>query len=99
MNYAKKDNQITAQLSPKTNGVGMGSAVKSFEKSTYTLDVSVIMSTPAKGKAYFVWLTEGGSESAEVMLAGQMVASGDVYSLNFTSDKNLDYKKVVVTLQ
>src|SRR5204863_1083929 len=78
---------------------GMGTASKSWDNSTFNINVTAFLDKTAKGKSYYVYLKGNGSDLQDMNL-GKMQLSGDVYALNFTSDKNLfAYKEVFVTIQ
>ncbi|HET7099175.1 MAG TPA: hypothetical protein VFI61_03015 [Patescibacteria group bacterium] len=90
----------TAQILPSDGkGSAMGTASKSWNESSFDLNVTAFLSNPAGGSSYNVYLKGDGADLSD-MLVGKMVLSGDVYSLNYNSNKNLfAYKDLFVSLQ
>ncbi len=96
VNIIESSAQIT---SVDTKYSGMGTASKSWNESSFDLNVTAFLDKPKNGLFYYVYLKGNGAELSDLNV-GKMVLSGDVYAVNFKSDQNLfAYKDVIVVLQ
>ncbi len=92
--------ESSAQMtSSDTKYTGMGTASKSWNESSFDLNVTAFLDKPKAGQFYYVYLKGNGSDLSDLNI-GQMSLSGDVYAVNFKSDKNLfGYKDLIIVLQ
>jgi hypothetical protein len=73
---------------------GSGTATRRITDSEFIHTVDAQIADPADGKFYEGWLVDGAS----FFSTGKLVKSGDLYTLEYTSDEDQsDYASVVIT--
>lgn len=91
--------QSSAQLNSSKDGKSWATATKSTNGINFELSVTAFLPKPAKGMGYYVFLKGNGSDLSD-MLIGKLELAGDVYSLNYTSGKDLfGYKDIVIVME
>lgn len=98
----KKINVIEASAqitSGDSKYYGMGTASKTWDESNTLFNVTAFLDAPKADHSYYVYLKGNGSDLKDLKL-GKMELSGDVYSVNYSTNKDIfGYKDLFVTLQ
>lgn len=98
----KKINVIEASaqiISVDSKYYGMGTASKSWDETNTAFNVTAFLDKPKTGQFYYVYLKGNGGDLKDMIL-GKMELAGDVYSINYSSNKNIfGYKDLFITLE
>lgn len=78
---------------------GMGTASKSWNETDTAFNVTAFLDKPKDNRSYYVYL-KGNDSDLKDMALGKMELAGDVYSINYSSNKNIfGYKDLFITLE